>query len=688
MECVSDYPFQFHEMNTKVFIPFEINESTNTPFTEMDPDIQFYSSTHYALNTQCEYFIEDTFLTNITEKNKFQNKLSLFHINVKSLPKHHDELELCINSLNFKFSVIALTENWLDESKQDLFDLEGYNCLHKFRKEKRGGGVSLYIENGIDFINRPDLEYFDSEMESLFIEAEGSSFNLSSNIVIAVIYRMPNTSLDIFNDRVASILNAITRENKLCYFLGDLNIDLLKHENHSPTSGFLDIMYSYSMFPLITKPTRVTKDTATLIDHIFTNNFETDSKHVQGILCTSISDHFAVFHITGNVSKNSLCDSEPSFGRNICHANVVKFRDAMSVIDWREILSMSDAQVAYSSFHKIISEKYNKCFPIRKINKRYFNNKPWLTPALKESIKTKNKLYINRHKGIDHNKKCEKYKAYRNKLNHLLRSAERKHYQDLLNEHRCNIKKSWQIIKTVINKRKHNAVCTKFKCNDITITDGKDIANRFNNFFVNIGASLAKNIPVSDKKTSDYMSHYVLELFYLSPVTEAEVDKIISNFRDSAAGWDELKPSIIRTVKDSIKIPLAHIGNLSFDTGIFPVELKIAKIIPIFKSGDECTFTNYRPVSVLPVFSKIMERLMYDRLISYMPKHNILFEYQFGFQKGKSTPMALITLVDRITEALDNGDYVVGVFLDFSKAFDTVDHAIYWIKCLFMGSEL
>ena len=323
--------FNFMKWTPKCSFPLKLMKAPT--FNEMDPDIQFYSSTHYALNTQRDYFIEDTFLKNITEKNQFQNKLSLFHINVKSLPKHHDELELYIDSLNFKFSVIALTENWLDKSKQDLFDLEGYNCLHQFRKEKRGGGVSLYVENGIDFINRPDLEYFDSEMESLSIEAEGSSFNLSSNIVIAVIYRMPNTSIDIFNDRVTSILNTITRENKLCYFLGDLNIDLLKHGNHSPTSGFLDIMYSYSMFPLITKPTRVTKDTATLIDHIFTNNFETDSKHVQGILCTSISDHFAVFHITGNVSKSSLCDPEPSFGRNMCHANIVKFRDTMSAID-------------------------------------------------------------------------------------------------------------------------------------------------------------------------------------------------------------------------------------------------------------------------------------------------------------------------------------------------------------------
>ena len=95
---------------------------------------------------------------------------------------------------------------------------------------------------------------------------------------------------------------------------------------------------------------------------------------------------------------------------------------------------------------------------------------------------------------------------------------------------------------------------------------------------------------------------------------------------------------------------------------------------------DQCQYYLY--------FQKKMERLMYDRLISYMLKHNILFEYQFGFQKGKSTHMALITLVDRITEALDNGDYVVGVFLDFSKAFDTVDHAILLDKCLFKASEL
>ena len=144
------------------------------------------------------------------------------------------------------------------------------------------------------------------------------------------------------------------------------------------------------------------------------------------------------------------------------------------------------------------------------------------------------------------------------------------------------------------------------------------------------------------------------------------------------------KPSIIKTVKDSIKIPLAHIGNLSFDTGIFPIELRIAKFVPIFKYGDDC---------VLPIINQGQRYLYFqkswkdDLLISYILKQKILFEYQFGFQKGKSTHMALITLVDKVTEALDNGDYVVGVFLDFSKAVGTVDHSIILDKMFIYGVQ-
>ena len=183
-------------------------------------------------------------------------------------------------------------------------------------------------------------------------------------------------------------------------------------------------------------------------------------------------------------------------------------------------------------------------------------------------------------------------------------------------------------------------------------------------------------IPPTDKYPVDYIQQDILGTLYFDPVTENEICKIIGSFKDSAAGWDDLKSSMIKHIKESIIVPLVHICNRSFATGIFPSELKIANVVPIYESGDEMAFSNYRPVSVLPVFSKLLERLVYNRLISHINDNKLLYEYQFGFQKGKSNYLAIMMLVDKITEALDKGESVVGVFLDFSKAFDTVDHNI------------
>ena len=166
----------------------------------------------------------------------------------------------------------------------------------KYRKCKTGGGVDLYVNDSIPYTVREDFEFFYNEMESLFIEIDSKVFQTASNIIIGIVYRMPDSSIDIFNDRVADIFNVIDKENKLFYMLGDLNIDFLKCYEHRLTSSFIDILYSNNAFPLITKPTRVTQNTATLIDHILTNNFDIMGYHKQGILCTDISDHYAVAH--------------------------------------------------------------------------------------------------------------------------------------------------------------------------------------------------------------------------------------------------------------------------------------------------------------------------------------------------------------------------------------------------------
>ena len=160
---------------------------------------------------------------------------------------------------------------------------------------------------------------------------------------------------------------------------------------------------------------------------------------------------------------------------------------------------------------------------------------------------------------------------------------------------------------------------------------------------------------------------------------------IIKNLKEGSSGWDGISPSIVKSTCAAFIEPLTHIFNLSISQGIFPNDLKIARVIPLFKSGNSMSLSNYRPVSVLPVFSKILERLMYNRLLSFVNKYKILYMYQFGFRADHSPNLALLFLVDKISDALEKGEYVLGLFLDFSKAFDTVNHQILFKKLEYYG---
>ena len=141
-------------------------------------------------------------------------------------------------------------------------------------------------------------------------------------------------------------------------------------------------------------------------------------------------------------------------------------------------------------------------------------------------------------------------------------------------------------------------------------------------------------------------------------------------------GYENLHVNVIRKLYNELKIPLMNIFNLSLTTGIFPDKMKIAKVSPIFKKGEKSIISNYRPISVLPCFSKILERIMYNRLYNYLTENNILFNKQFGFRSGHSTEHALLELIDQISDSFNDKRYFLGIFIDLSKAFDTVDHNI------------
>ena len=196
-------------------------------------------------------------------------------------------------------------------------------------------------------------------------------------------------------------------------------------------------------------------------------------------------------------------------------------------------------------------------------------------------------------------------------------------------------------------------------------------------FFTNIGESLASKIPSTTRSPMSYLTHIYHKTIFLRPVSKNELILIMKQLKsNTSAGYDDLSPKVLQYGHQLLIDPLKHLVNLSLSQGIFPDELKIAKVLPLFKGGNQAVFNNYRPISILCSLSKIFERIFYNRLFEFLKQEDILYDKQFGFRKAHSTDMALTLLLDQISHAMEQGEYVLGVFLDFSKAFDTVNHDI------------
>ena len=349
---------------------------------------------------------------------------------------------------------------------------------------------------------------------------------------------------------------------------------------------------------------------------------------------------------------------------------------------------MEDPNEAYNDFIEGYSRIYNTCFPLKVLKGKQVNKffSPWLSRGLLKSVNKKNRLY-KKFVTSSSTSSETKYKAYKNKLTHLIRIAKRKYYDSKFENARNDLKTTWKLLNEVINKRKSkSSLPTSFKSEGRTLTDPMEIADRFCKYFTNIGPNLAKSIPKVNPSFRSYLGDNIRSSINLKPTTTSELESICDMFASKKApGYDSIPMHVIKYSFHLISAPLADIINLSLLKGIFPDKLKIAKIIPIFKAEDPNFFVNYRPISLLSNFSKFFEKVMYNRLVEFAEKHDILYRCQFGFRKNHSTSHALIHLVNKIASAIDQHETTVGVFLDLSKAFDTLDHQILFARLELYG---
>ena len=235
----------------------------------------------------------------------------------------------------------------------------------------------------------------------------------------------------------------------------------------------------------------------------------------------------------------------------------------------------------------------------------------------------------------------EAYKDYKRILNNTMKTAEQDHYDVLFRVNKANLKKTWANNKEVISKTK--TTVNNFLITNKVVTNTEEIAYSLNSFYVNIGPNLGSKI----RKTSKYPASYIglakqnPDSIFLNNVTENEVMKIINALKIPSPGWDGINSKVIKDTLSLYIEQLVHILNLSISQDVFPSELKTARVIAIYHVDNNMIISNYRPASVLRVFSKIFDRIMYNRLFNFITKHTILNKYQNGFLKKTWNELSL-----------------------------------------------
>ena len=623
----------------------------------------------------CDYYDEDSLSSLKRNGPRFLNILTL---NIVSLPKHGSELVCYLNILEMCFDVIVLTEIGLRNISTVEMLLDHYTFYYVLPNSNPRGGVGIFFRNNLtDITVRDDANIKTScgcsrcEIESLFIDFKCQD----KNCTIAGIYRHPNGNVQHYIHDLEIAMNNIDVAR---YFIlaGDANIDIIKHDNEH-VLNYLAMLMSYSLLPYITLPTRITAHTSTCIDHVFIRSPPRglELSKISGILYCDISDHLPCF-VSIQIQNVHVSKERPMtrlFGEGQCLA----FAENMRAFDWDSLYIPGVDW--YLVFITNVKHIFNDSFPVVKVSRKRQKDKPWVTKGIKTSIKTKHRLYRISLKS--ESIYCtRKYKRYRNILCKCLKDAEVAYYKELFDNTRNSAYHLWNELGKIINpgKRKKDSGISKLLYEGRCLKNNEDISNCMNKFFCSVGKKLQEKIP-SNNTTSfkDYLPARTESSFYIIPVSTEEIKCEISKLNPKKAnGPDGIGSKVIKICPDVFSYNLEKIFNKSILDANYPLQMKVAKVIALFKKGDRLQPNNYRPISLLACCNKLFEKLICKRLLAFLKQQNILFLFQFGFRGNYSTILALIECIDNVRRLLDEGNYVLGIYIDQTKAFDTVDHDI------------
>ena len=647
------------------------------------------------------YYDDELLINTLKERAKNFKILSL---NIQSLHSKFDLLKAFLENFQIsgcEFSAVCLQETWLKEFHDlSLLEIKGYNLVTRFPSCSIHGGVCIYLKNSINY-RILDLFGNSDIWDGQFIEVNVSNFseNHTKKVVIGNIYRPPRNNIDnlkTFVNDIDLVLNKIQNLRSEAVVMGDFNIDLLKINDKEIANDHFETFLSNGFIPKITFPTRKTNQSSTLIDNAFVKLSTNYSKTTAGILKHCLSDHHPYFISLDYIKLTESASRYMKIFPNDT-ASLNRFKLAVRNLNLTNKLDISnnvDPNCNYEIFSKNLKETIKVNLPIRTVryNKHKHKHSKWITAGILNSIRYRDKLYAKLHKTPTNSQeyitKKLNLQAYNRILKQNIRHAKKAYFHQCFEKFKSDIKQTWNTINDLLNKKNStNNLPNYFTIDDKPVSDLSTIANEFNNYFTNIGPNLATKInPPRGKSYRDYLKRPCPHKFSFTNVNSNDIKKIIDKLKNkSTSGHDCLSNKLLKAIKDEISEPLSILVNQSLNTGIFPDELKLAKVIPVHKKGDTHLFNNYRPISILPSVSKVFERVVHDQIHKHFQESKLYYNSQYGFRTKHSTELATLELLDRIIKSLDNYESPINIYLDLSKAFDTLDHEILLQKLNYYG---
>ena len=622
--------------------------------TEFDPLNRELSCSYYNVSELGDRFGEDG----------NSHQLTIFHHNVRSFSQNYDKLSMLLSEINHDIDVIVLSETWHREGLCN--EIDGYVGHHVYRSERTGGGVSVYTRVGLKCCYLSEHSVVSNSHEICAVEITPDTSNISNNLVVYGVYRPPDAPLTVFTDHIDVLLSSsVSKSQMLC---GDLNLDLL---DDSLNCDIFNTMYSYNFLPLINLATRVTDNSAKCIDHIWYNKLNIS---FSGCIPSDISDHYPIFTVVNVVNFNNVISK---VCRNLSEPCLAKFYDNLSVMcqNFFNDIQNNDVNFVCNLFIEKLwfiynrdCPKYTKTVSFRKLLK------PWITSTIRRMANYKHNLF-KKYKNSETS--FEVYNQYKNNLNRNIKLSKKAYYERKFDDCKNNIKKTWQTINSVLCKsKKQNYIPVLLDSHGVELSGSNNICEYFCNHFSTIADKLDADIPRTMTDPMDFMPDPVPDSFTLDPTTPEEIQTVINSFSDKPASVNTIPVFIYKKIAPVISPILCIIFNESLTKGIFPSILKLAKVIPLHKAKSKKIVNNYRPISIIPFISKLFEKIMKKRAIDFITRHDLLFNRQFGFRRGCSTTDAILHYVDDCATSLDNRLYTISIFLDFSKAFDTVNKDI------------